>query len=228
MKNHMVKALAILLAVFLPVAPALAGSDDGLYAPVAPEGSAFVRFVNAVDESDSAAPSIRGKNYSAVDAGETSAYFPVKAGDADIALGTHSTGKRSLEEGAYYTYYVKNTASLEKQGLKGGGSSLLKDQAISNPAKALISFYNLTGKSSLSLKTADGKVEVTSAETGKAGYRDINGVPVTLAVFDGAAKVADVGQVVLKRGEATTILVTEKKDGTVSASTAQATTDTTQ
>lgn len=202
-----------ILAMFSPVA-AQANQDDGLYDPVAPAGSAFVRFINA--ETTEKDATIRGKSYDDVASGKVSAYFPVKAENAEIALGGVKATEK-LEQGGYYTVVSK-----------GGSLAVLKDQKIENPSKAVVALYNLSGKDNLSIKTEDGKIEVVApASAGKSAYREINGVPVKLAVFDGASKATDIGTVSLKRGEATTLVVLDNGSG-ITASSVQATTDTTK
>ncbi len=189
--------------------------DEGLYDPVAPEGSAFVRLINAGTADQAAKPEIRGKAYNEVGHNKAGAYVPVKEGQADIAVGA-AKASETLESGAYYTAV-----------LKGETLTVLKDEALKDQSKAIIGFYNLTGKK-LSLKTADGKIEVVPAvEPGKAGYREINPLAVQLAVFDGDTKTADVPNVELKRNAATGVMAKEDKDK-VEAVQFQATTDTTQ
>lgn len=213
MKNF-IATLAFLTAAFL-VSPAMA-QDEGLYDPVAPAGSAFVRFINQATKDEALKPVINGKTYREIGHSAVSAYFPLKEGKLDLMLGTAKASGKA-ESAAYYTAV-----------LKGDALTIIKDTAITNAAKAVISFYNLSDKP-LSLKTADGKVEVIPAvEAGKSGYREINGVPVTLAAYEGDKKVADVGAVTLKRNEATAVIVSPKADGILATVIAQAKTDTKQ
>lgn len=211
------KKVLLALAVMAFSFPAMA-QDEALYDPVAPEGSAFVRFINDGDKAEALKPAIGGKTYKETPFGEAGPYVPVKGGEAaDLSLGG-ATAKETLEKGAYYTVL-----------LKGGALSVLKDEALANPAKAEIAFYNLTGKDGLALKTADGKTEVVApVASGKAGYREINGVTVPVAVYSGADKAAELAAPLdLKRGEATTVIVRETDKG-LEAVAAQAKTDTTQ
>ena len=190
--------------------------DEGLYDPVAPEGSAFVRVINAGTADKDAKPELRGKTYNGVDHNEVGAYFPVKQGQADLAVGT-AKASENLESGAYYTAV-----------LNGEALTILKDEALKDQSKALIGFYNLSGKP-LALKTADGKIEVVpSTENGKSGAREINPLDIQLAVFEGETKVSDVPAVELKRNAATSVVALKDKDGKVTAIQARATTDTTQ
>lgn len=212
------KMFITILAFLVPALLAfpVMAQDDGLYDPVAPEGSAFVRFMNAGTADEALKPSINGKTYREIGHSALSAYFPLKAGRLDAGLGPIKLSD-TVESGAYYTLV-----------LKGDALTILKDSAIANPAKAVITLYNLSDKPVI-LKTADGKVDIIPAvDPGKSGSREINAVPVTLAVFDGDRKITDIGAVSLKRSEATAMILSKKDDGTFAVTTAQAKTDTKQ
>lgn len=203
------------------VVPALLASpawaqDEGLYDPVAPAGSAFVRFINAGTKEEALKPALNGKTYKEIGHDAVSAYFPLKAGKLDAALGAAKASAKA-ESGAYYTAV-----------LNGETLTVLEDSPIGNATKAMIVFYNLSATPA-ALKTADGKVEVVPpVEAGKNGAREINAIPVSLAVYEGNKKLADIGAVTLKRNEATAIVASANADGTLGVATAQATTDTTQ
>lgn len=206
-----------LLAVSLLLPLSAQAQDAGLYDPVAPAGSAFVRFINNGATEAALKPVVQTKTFEEASFGEATAYVPVRGGQtATIKLGAVSA-EQPLVAGGYYTAILQGTT------LK-----VVTDDALSNPAKAMIAFYNLSNHPNLTLKTADGATEVVAPVAQQAGgYRLINGVRVALSVYDGATKLADVGPVDLKRGEATTILV--RQPGTeVKVSITQARTDTTQ
>jgi alginate O-acetyltransferase complex protein AlgF len=186
--------------------------DEGLYDPAPPSGSAFVRFVNADDAP--AQPEAKGKKHARISTGVISPYYPVAAGQTDLKLG-ESTASQDIEEGAFYTAILKDA-----------GLTIVKDQSPENPAKAVLAFYNLTDKEELSLKTDDGKVEIIPATgAGESGYREVNGVEIKAAAYDGSKKVADAGPVDLKRGKASAVLVTQEGDA-FKASAVQAETET--
>lgn len=216
MKVFLTLMAAALCLTALASLPACA-QDEGLYDPVAPEGSAFVRFIHAGIDANPAEPSIKGKKYGTVDQGSVSAYFPVKAGSAEIVLGTNKA-EQDLEKGGVYT-----------AALKGRTFYVLKDDPLADPAKALITFYNLSDKAGLALKTTDGKVEIVgNVATGGNKSREINGIPVNLAIYADGAKVADIGEVILKRGEVTAVILLTTPEGSLKASAHQSRTDTTQ
>ncbi len=208
----MKKYIAILmLSAFGFSSGAAMAEDEGLYDPAPPSGSAFVRFINA-DEVP-AQPEAKGKKHAKISTGIVSPYYPVAAGETDLRLGEAKTSQ-DIEEGAFYT------AILKDAGLK-----VMKDQSPDNPAKAMLAFYNLTDKGDLTLKTDDGKVEIIPA-TGpvESGYRQVNGVEIKAAVYNGDAKIADAGSVDLKRGKASAVVVTQDGDD-FKASAVQAETD---
>ena len=76
------------------------GADAGLYDPKAPEGSAFVRFINM--GSAVVTPKAKGKAYHSLVAGEASAYFVVPQGTVKVSLGGAALEK-DLVAKLYYT-----------------------------------------------------------------------------------------------------------------------------
>ncbi len=207
--------LLAFIAVAFSASPSRA-QDEGLYDPVAPEGSAFVRLINAGTKEDGVIPTIRGKAYGNVSYDKVGAYVPLKEGAADITA-RDAKASETLASGAYYTAV-----------LNGDALTVLKDEAVKDQSKALIAFYNLSDKK-LSLKTADGKIEVVAAtDTGKSGFREINPLAIQLALYDGDTKVADVPAVELKRNASTAVVALKGKDGKIAAVQAAATTDTKQ
>jgi alginate O-acetyltransferase complex protein AlgF len=106
--------------------------------------------------------------------------------------------------------------------------SVLKDAPIGKAAKAMIVFYNLSDKPA-ALKTANGKVGIiANIEPGQNGSREINALPVSLAVFEDGTNVAAIDSVDLKRNESTAIILDKTPDGKFTATKTQATTDTKQ
>lgn len=213
--------LAVLIPVFLAgAASRAAGPDEGLYAPVPPEGSAFVRFVQA-DPSikNGAKPKAGGKSYDGRDFATSSPYYVVPKGKTALEL---DAGKleRDLEAGKFYTVVLASGSAL----------SILEDKAADNRAKALIQLYNLSSKPDLALKTVDGKVEIVPATApGASGLREINAVKVPLAVFGaGASGSEPVGDVTLERGKALGVFVFDNGLGGVQMTQVVASTDTTK
>lgn len=214
--------LAVLVSVFAigAAARAAGGPDEGLYAPVPPEGSAFVRFAQADPAiKEDVKPQAGGKTYDGREFASVSAYYVVPGGKVPLAFGT-AKEERDLLAGKFYTVVL----------LSGNQIGLIEDKAADNRAKALIQLYNLSGKPDLSLKTSDGKVEVVPATpAGNSGSREINAVKVSLALHGaGASGSEPVGDVTLERGKALGIFAFDNGVGGVRIVQVLASTDTTK
>jgi alginate O-acetyltransferase complex protein AlgF len=192
--SRVAKACALALGVGLLSAQAFAAGDAALYGPTAPKGSAFVRVYNA---SGQQVNSTIGNNKAAdVPAGKGTAFEFMPGGQYTAKLGSESLPV-NLAGDHYYT--IVKTAS--------GTSKLVEEGAFTNKQKALVRVQNLSDKP-LALKTADGKEVIPAVAPNGHGEREINPVKVSLALFDGANKVADLKPVNLERGKATVLYVT--------------------
>ncbi len=195
-----------------------AGPDEGLYAPIPPEGAAFVRFIQA----DPAAageqtPSAAGKKYDVLKFGDVSPYYVQKQLKADLAFGA-AVRPSELEAKKFYSAV-----------LRAGKVELVPDTASENRAKALISVYNFSPLESIELKTADGKIPVAGPVAPGAGAsREMNAVKVDFAVFDKDGKSYPVEGLTLQRGAAYNVLVLEPKPGEIKIVSVQSKTDTTK
>jgi alginate O-acetyltransferase complex protein AlgF len=192
--SRVAKACALAMGVGLLSAQAFAAGDAALYGPTAPKGSAFVRVYNA---SGQQVNSTIGNNKAAdVPAGKGTAFEFMPGGQYTAKLGSESLPV-NLAGDHYYT--IVKTAS--------GTSKLVEEGAFTNKQKALVRVQNLSDKP-LALKTADGKEVIPAVAPNGHGEREINPVKVSLALFDGANKVADLKPVNLERGKATVLYVT--------------------
>lgn len=191
---------------------AFAGADDGLYDPVAPEGSAFVRYVNA--DTEEAAPSVNGKSYDNVAFATVTPYYVVPKGDADIKFGAGST-KQAVEASKFYT------AVLQKGTVK-----VITDTVSANRAKAQLALYNLTDKATATLKANDKIEVVKDVAAGSVGVFDVNAMKIKLAVFSGADSLGDAGEQNLERGFSYGVFAIAKADGTTQVVAVKAETDT--
>lgn len=192
--SRIAKACALAVGFGLLSAQAFAAGDAALYGPTAPKGSAFVRVYNA---SGQQVNSTIGNNKAAdVSAGKGTAFEFMPGGQYTAKLGSESLPV-NLAGDHYYT--IVKTAS--------GTSKLVEEGAFTNKQKALVRVQNLSDKP-LALKTADGKEVIPAVAPNGHGEREINPVKVSLALFDGANKVADLKPVNLERGKATVLFVT--------------------
>src|SRR5688572_1766027 len=150
------------LAFLCLAMPALAETDEGLYDPVAPDGSAFVRVANASDTATDVKTG--GKAFGRVKTGEVTKYLVIPQGQ--------EVGGQKIEEKKYYTAVVTNS-----------GFNLLTDTSSENRAKAVVALYNLGGADALSLKAQDGTIGVIEGVVpGQTGGRELNAVKVGFSV----------------------------------------------
>lgn len=192
--SRIAKACALAVGFGLLSTQAFAAGDAALYGPTAPKGSAFVRVYNASGQQVS---STIGNNKAVdVPAGKGTTFEFMPGGQYTAKLGSESLPVNVAGD-HYYT--IVKTAS--------GTSKLVEEGAFTNKQKALVRVQNLSDKP-LALKTADGKEVIPAVAPNGHGEREINPVKVSLALFDGANKVADLKPVNLERGKATVLFVT--------------------
>ncbi|NCC20845.1 MAG: DUF4397 domain-containing protein [Alphaproteobacteria bacterium] len=188
----------LVFAVMAPVgAMANANADAGLYDPVAPEGSAFVRYANATPMDGSEKAVANGKTYDYLDYQEISPYFVVPGGTATLQIG-EAKQSFDVEAGNFYTVVLHDGTRL----------SLHQDETSDNRAKAQVNLYNYSPAESASLKTSDGNITIIeNVEQGGNAAREINPVKVAIAVFDQDSQLKDIGSVALERSESYTAFV---------------------
>lgn len=169
--------------------------EGGLYAPIAPKGSAFVRAYNAGNSELSV--SVGNTELSDIAPLGSSDFSYLPAGSYSAQVGSSSLPVK-LDADHFYT--------LVNQ--PGAEPKLVEEAAFQNKQKALLRVQNLSD-STLSLKTADGKAAVVDnvAPDGN-GEREVNPVKIRLALFDGDKKVSDLKPVTLARGEVVSLYIT--------------------
>lgn len=183
--------------------PASAG-DEGVYGPVAPPNSAFVRVFNATAQPELQAR-IADKTLDEIPAFGASEFVFLPPGKYTLTVGAASQPV-TLQANTFYT------AALEGKELK-----VLDNERYTNRLKALVVVYNLVDGSTLSLKTPDGRPVIENVGANSIGSREVNAVKVSLALFDGAKKVADVKPMNLERGRAFSLFVAGDKDQPVTS-----------
>lgn len=188
-KNAFVMALVALGMMPLAAARAQVNADVGLYDPLPPEGSAFVRFASDYERNGSYPVKANGKVFDYLDFKEISSYFVLPKGEMQTQIGDVSK-TFNIESGKFYTVILGDDNQLK----------IKDDPQNDNQAKAQVILYNLSGEGDVSLRTADGKVEVVPPlAPGESNARQINPVKVPLAVFKGDKKLKDLGEVSLER-----------------------------
>ena len=206
MKTGMIRTMAIRVGFGAILAAALAGgvladAESGLYDPAPPPGSAFVRIINATPSAELASQ-LDGADWTRTEATGASEYRPVPAGAHQAAIAGKSADF-SVEAGQFYSVVVGGDAAAPEV-------TVLPDAKLDSMAKALVSFYNLTDKPTLSLRTADGKVAVIDdVGADAAGNRQVNPLKVQFAVFEGEQPIAEIDEVSIERGAAYSVIVTD-------------------
>lgn len=188
-------------AAVLPLHAGAKNADAGLYAAAPPPNSVFVRVISIVSDGQPLNAFV-GKTAYNVPSGSATAYKVVPAGQAQIKLDSHGRTV-SLTDGRYYTVVISGPRSQPR-------AQLMEDPKLDSKVKGLIAFYNLTGRSTLSLKTADGSAAVVDAVApGTVGSRPVNSATTGFAVFDGAAQIGAIPQQTIERGNAYSSIATE-------------------
>lgn len=194
-------AAVISLGLGMAALPATA-QDAGLYDPLPPEGSAFVRFVSESSEAGSKEAKANDKGYDYLNARQVSSYYVIPQGSVKATIGD-AAKDFNAEAGKFYTVVLNENGAVDVK----------TDPQNENAAKSQIVFYNLSGKSNLSLKTSDGKVEVVPPQPdGAVAAKQINPVKVSLAVFDGEKKLKDLGSVSLERSASYSAIAMNEND----------------
>lgn len=207
---------AALVAMTLLTAGTARAQDEGLYDPVAPAGSAFVRFINGGTDAADLKPALNGKTYGALARFAESAYFPVKAGKTQVSLGAHKT-EYDVQEKLFYTAV-----------LRGETLTLVEDRTVNIITKSMIAFYNLS-ETTANLKSTPGLVNIIgNTRPGESAYREINAVPVTLGAFDNDTEIVRSDAVTLNRNKTTSFVLYTGEDGKPVLRAAQVTIDTRQ
>lgn len=194
---------AALVAALGPARDARAG-DEGVYGPAAPPDAAFVRVFNATAQPELEAR-VGDRVLDEIPAFGASEFVFVPEGSHTLVAGKVNQ-KVSLKRGVFYT------AAIEP-----GGVRLLENERYTNRLKALVIVYNLIDGTTLSLKTPDGRGVVEDVKANAFGTREVNAVKVSLALFDGQKKVADVRPMNLERGRAFSLFVAGSRDQPVTS-----------
>lgn len=192
--NTLIQRCFAALLLLTPLASQAQESSAGLYGPVAPAGSAYVRVLNL-----SAAPAqlmLSSKSKSQkINAGQLGAYLFTAPGTRTVTV-NQTTQDIDLQSSSAYT-------------LVYDGSSLasIVDPYANDPKKALVAFYNLT-EQPLTLKTQDGKhAIVDSIGKNDSGVRPVNEVKIGFAAFNGEQSVATFDEALLKKGRSYSYVV---------------------
>ena len=190
------KLMVLLTALFVVPSYAYANADAGLYDPLPPEGSAFVRFVSLDEAEGSKEAQVNNKTMDHVRFKDVSSYYVTPQGPMKTRIGSVQK-VFNVEAGNFYTVVLSKNQDLQ----------LFQDEENNNQAKSQIIFYNFSSDSNLSLKTSDGKVEIIPAvPTGQNGAKQINPVKVSMGIYNGDKLVKDLGAVPLERSHSYSVV----------------------
>lgn len=195
-----ISGIALAAAAMLFTATAVSANPDaGLYDPLPPEGSAFVRFMDDYPDTGSEKASLNGKTLDYMEFKEVSSYFVVPQGSIDAKIGEKQT-QFEVESGKFYTVILNDQNQM----------TVNTDTVNSNRAKAQIHFYNLSS-GDLSIKTTDSNVEIIPVtKIHMVGDREINPVKVKLGLYEGDKLIKDLGPVSLERANSYNVVAYDK------------------
>lgn len=166
-------------ALLFSLQTARAADDAALYDPAPPADSAFVRVINA--EGGAVNVTLGANSFSNVAYPAISPYQIVPQGSHSAKLGDDAT-ELTIAAGKYYSIAV-----VEKDGKKH--IIQIEDPQIKNPAKALITFYNLSDAPTAALYAATQKADIFPAvKTGEKASREVNALTIDVSVKDAEGK----------------------------------------
>ena len=201
MKKFMI--FTVITALFAPVV-AMANPDSGLYDPLPPQGSAFVRFINLNGTEEGSRPSkANGKTYMYLEHGESSPYFVFKQGTVKANFGEVTKEFDVVEEKLYTIILEKGDETL----------LVLEDEANTNQAKSQLNVYNMSDAEMISLKAKAGSVDVIKdVVRNEVDSRQINPVKIDLSIVSEEEKLFDAGEKTLERGEIYSLFFIKKDE----------------
>ncbi|MDG1287760.1 MAG: alginate O-acetyltransferase AlgF [Rickettsiales bacterium] len=188
-----------MIAALVPFTMAQA-NDDELYDPAPPADSAFVRVIHAASAMDKVSATVGGITYGELSYPALSNYRIVKGGQHKATVGTVSQ-ELTIDAGGYFTIALNDAGEVK----------LIKDELLSNPAKARVYFYNFSDAAQGSLFAAEhGAAILDKVNANEGGSREVNALKLALQAKAGEAVVQEFKGVQLKRRVGTSFLVTGK------------------
>ncbi len=175
------------MILFVPLLALADAQDEGLYAPAPPANAAFVRVLNAAEDSGDVTASFGDTGFEALAYGAVSPYRVVLQGAAELRAGSVSA-TLELAAGRFYTVVLEDAATL------------LQDPTLENRAQTLLVLYNVSAQP-VNLKTADGTTAVIpDVAPGELGSVAVNPISVAFGAFAGSAALTAFDEVQLERG----------------------------
>jgi alginate O-acetyltransferase complex protein AlgF len=200
----MIRSLAALAIVAALAAPTLAAEEAGLYAAPPPPDAAYVRILNA-DISNAATVTLGSVTFN-VPASGLSAYSFVTKGDYQAALPGGALPVSFVAQ-KFYTL-------LLDPGAGAAPGTLIEDAPVTNPVRAGLYFYNVSGVPlGLSAKVGGKQAAVfNDVAPAKSASREVNAFEVAFLVTGGTADV-ELPPVVMARQQGVSVVALDSGDG---------------
>lgn len=202
--NHSIKRLlaAFALTAGLAAAPAMAG-EGGLYDAPPPPDAAFLRVLNA-GTAGNLDLTVADASFS-VGAGALSPYEFVTKGSYEATLAS-ATLPLNLDAQKFYTIIVPADGSEPR---------LVEDEALANPARAGLYFYNATTKPLQLDAKVNGKQAAIFKDVapGETAFREVNPFEVAFVVVDGDAPAFELPTTAMVRQQGTSVVAIPAADG---------------
>lgn len=167
---------------------------QGLYGPEAPRDVSYLRVMNA-SPGEAVTPVVGGTEWQALDFAEVSPYRQLPPGDHTVSIAGFEQALATQPE-SFTTLVV-----LEDELLT------IADDPLRDISRGLLSFYNLTEESTLSLTTGDGTEVLSGVPPHSAAARTISEAEVELVVIEAGEPIGSLESQLYRRGEAHGIVV---------------------
>jgi alginate O-acetyltransferase complex protein AlgF len=182
-------------------------AQEGLYDPVPPADSAFVRIIQADRSLGAASLSIGDIAYGELEYLSISPYQIVPQGAHEGLFGGIAAALE-VAAGNFYTVVVA-----------GGKPLLLQDPVNGNLTKTLLILYNLSDLATVDMKTADGSTAVITGVTSQTlNSILVNPIEISLAAYVENQLVQAFNDLSLKPGATYSMIVTNPADAAWSVS----------
>ena len=183
--------------------PVFAAGEGGLYDAPPPPDAAFVRVLNA-GTGGNLELTVADAAFS-VGAGALSPYEFVTKGSYD-AVWASSKLPLSVDAQKYYTIIVPGDGSEPK---------LVEDEALANPARAGLYFYNATAKPLQLDARVNGKQAAIFKDVapGATAFREVNPFEVAFIVVDGGAPAFELPTTAMVRQQGTSVVAMPTANG---------------
>jgi hypothetical protein len=186
------RLVLLFVVALLLVAPPASGQD--LYGPEAPRDAAYVRLLNAFAE-EPISGSVDGVEWGPVGFAEVSPYRIVEPGEHSGIVAGRELSLTTLPE-SFTTLVALPTETL-----------VLADIPLRDISRGVLSLYNLTDDSALSLRTSDGTVVLPEVAPRAVAGVAISQAEVELVVYAGEEALASLPRQLFERGEAHAVIV---------------------